>query len=279
MQFYSFRILHLQLVLSVYIVGSVHFATSGKTLLGYFAVWTVSSFVHVWCWACYTSSTVNLVKSEVSIPAMRVVVSLALSIAALTLLVGWHFRWEHFLCTFVPLPCGYSQQDSPHQFFLGHSGHWLNHCSWDPYLEKELVFSTYFEFHCGPIVMKCHTMNILWKSYPCHLYWRYDTFSSVSLYLILYCFWSVTSGLLRLFPLICAMGHVTPFVVDASLVVNQWQHWAWTVFLHPPINVKHKAEQATRTVCLFWGVIDQESNPAFQFWCHVLNKLYHSCGV
>jgi len=39
----------------------------------------------------------------------------------------------------------------------------------------------------------------------------------------LYSFWSITNGLWHPFPLVCAAVHMAVFVVNAALMVSQWQ--------------------------------------------------------
>ena len=60
----------------------------------------------------------------------------------------------------------------------------------------------------------------------------------------LHSFWSVRSGRQRPSPLASIVGNAAAFAVNAALVARQWQHRAWTVSLHPPINVEHEAGQA-----------------------------------
>jgi len=63
--------------------------------------------------------------------------------------------------------------------------------------------------------------------------------SSVSLYSILDSFQSVTDGMQLPFLLACALDLVAAFPVKAAMAASQWQHHAWTVPLHPPINTDH----------------------------------------
>jgi len=70
-------------------------------------------------------------------------------------------------------------------------------------------------------------------------------FSSVSVYSVSAL---LSEGLRRPSPRACVMGHVTALAVNAALVASQWQHRAWTVSLHSPINAEHEAGQAASIV-------------------------------
>jgi len=48
--------------------------------------------------------------------------------------------------------------------------------------------------------------------------------------------------------LACVLSHVANFVVNVALVKSPWQHYTTSCFLQLPINAKHMAGQAIRTV-------------------------------
>jgi len=70
----------------------------------------------------------------------------------------------------------------------------------------------------------------------------------------LYCFQNVTSGLQCPSALAWPIAHAAAFTVNVALVVSQWTHCAWNILLHSPINVKHKAGQATSSIFQLFSV-------------------------
>jgi len=85
---------------------------------------------------------------------------------------------------------------------------------------------------------------------------------------------SVTGSLPRPFSLACAVGHAAVFAVNATLVASQWQHSAWTVRLHPSINVENEAGQAASNIFQIFDIkvtnevvqTDRESDTVYQLW-------------
>jgi len=82
-------------------------------------------------------------------------------------------------------------------------------------------------------------------------------------------------GLQRPFLFACAMGHATIFVVNAALMVNQWQSCALTVPLYTPINVGMRLDRSQAPFFKFLVRPDQESSPVYQIGWHVLNQQGH----
>lgn len=100
----------------------------------------------------------------------------------------------------------------------------LVQCQWSEFLFLTNIFAIYFSF----IVIKNKNFIIFTL---CSLSWRHS--------------WTVCDQLLLLW----TVGHVATFTVTAALVAGQWQHYAQSFPLHPPINAEERrAWQASSIV-------------------------------